>query len=1058
MSQPPITKISQPGTTGLFLRNRLFQMLDRLREKQVVWIAAPAGAGKSSLVSGWLESRELSSLWYHVDQRDADLATFFYYLGLAAQKSDLKKSKPLPVLTPEYLPGLPAFTRSFFEELFQRLKQSGVMVLDNYQDFDQPADFHNLIANGLELTPQGITVIVLSKSGPPPAFARLQANNRVGFIGWDDIRFTQEETAQLASILMPDSVDAVQLHEKTGGWAAGIVLLAETWKVHQENALPPVANQTVFAYFAGEIFSRTDYETRDFLLKTAFLPHMSAAMAEAVNGTRQAGQILSALCRNHYFTQKHSGEMFSYHPLFRDFLLTTAEEHFSPMEYAATLQNAAVVLENTGQPEDAARLFIQGNNFELLAALAAAHAPKLVMRGSIKTLEEWLAVIPDELLEKMPWLLYWKGVCRLFADPAESMACFSRAYRLFDVGQDKAGAFLSAAGQVDAVIFDLSHLHTIDPWIEILKEFTAEETAFPSPEIATQVITNLFIALALRQPSNPALPELIDRACFLSEKCADITLRLKTVQYAVYCNILRGEIDRAGMYLKTLKEVAQLPETGRTAAIFSAVIESFYCYHAGMYDLCLELVQKLLKDGEESGIRVFDNLAAGFAAAASLGKGDLPSADSFLKKMSSVLRSKRRNDMTYYHFLYSWRCLLTGAHAEALTHAEQSLKLARESGSVIAVSVSCHLLSHALYELNRLQDAYNALSEAEHVSIDIHNPRITCLCRLSRAWFSFREGRAEQGVDDLKQALAIGRQRQYTSFEVWIPSMMSTLCTYALEHEIEADYVCTLIEQRSVPPDLSSMGSGRWPWPVEIRALGGFALYLNGSRKAVVGKAQQKTLALLKALVTAGADGISVNRLSALLWPDADGDKAHHALEMVIHRTRKLLGREDALLLRQGLLRLNSLLCRVDAFAFSSGMDSALAAFAEQKTGTALSLFEKYLPICKGYLLDDCDDEELPWILPARKRLVLKYRTGIEKSGGLYESENLHDKALELYRRAFDQADESETLCRCYIRCCLRLGRRSEAVEAYRRLERTMMDTLSVAPSFETANLLKSLS
>lgn len=1058
MNNHPIAKISRPGTTGLFLRDRLFYLLDRLKEKQVLWIAAPAGAGKSSLVSGWLESRELSSLWYHVDQRDADLATFFYYLGLAAQKTDLKKSKPLPVLTPEYLPGLPAFTRNFFEQLFGRLKQPGVMVLDNYQDFDQPADFHNLIANGVELAPQGITVIILSRSGPPPAFARLQANNRVGFIGWDDIRFTQEETAQLASILMPDSVDALQLHEKTGGWAAGIVLLSETWKVHQENALPTVANQTVFAYFAGEIFSKTDHETRDFLLKTAFLPHMSTAMAEAVSGTRHAGQILSALCRNHYFTQQHSGELFSYHPLFRDFLLTKAEEHYSLMEYAACLQHAAVVLENANQPEDAARLYIQANNLERLAALAAAHAPVLVMRGSIKTLEEWLAVIPDQLLEKMPWLLYWKGVCRLFADPAESMACFSRAYKLFDAAQDKAGVFLSAAGQVDAVIFDLSHLHTIDPWIEILKEFAAEETAFPSPEIATQVITNLFIALALRQPSNPALSELIDRACLLSEQCADITLRLKTVQYAVYCNILRGEIDRAGMYLKTLKEVAQLPETGRTAAIFSAVIESFYCYHAGMYDLCQELVQKLLKDGEESGIRVFDNLAAGFAAAASLGKGDLASADSFLKRMSSVLRSKRRNDTTYYHFLYCWRCLLTGAHAEALTHAEQSLKLARESGSVIAVSVSCHLLSHALYELNRLQDAYNALSEAEYVSIDIHNPRITCLCRLSRAWFSFREGRAEQGKDELKQALAIGRQRQYTSFEVWIPSMMSTLCTYALEHEIEADYVCTLIEQRSVPPDLSSMGSGRWPWPVEIRALGGFALYLNGSRKAIVGKAQQKTLAFLKALVAAGAEGISLNRLSALLWPDADGDKAHHALEMVIHRTRKLLGKDEALLLRQGQVRLNAVNCRVDAFAFSSGMENAFAMLADGKIDAACSLLEKHLPLYQGALLDDCDDEELTWVLPARNRFLLKYQVGIEKLGAMYDSQNRQDTALDLFRRAFDLADTSETVCRCYIRCCLKLGRRSEAAMAYHRLERTMFNTLGVSPSPETESLLKSLS
>jgi ATP/maltotriose-dependent transcriptional regulator MalT len=108
MTRPfsPISKISLPLFSGMFPRKRLFRALDRARNRPTVWISGPAGCGKTTLASTYLSARKIPCLWYRLDESDNDVASFFYYMGLASRRSARGKGKPLPLLTPEYLPGL----------------------------------------------------------------------------------------------------------------------------------------------------------------------------------------------------------------------------------------------------------------------------------------------------------------------------------------------------------------------------------------------------------------------------------------------------------------------------------------------------------------------------------------------------------------------------------------------------------------------------------------------------------------------------------------------------------------------------------------------------------------------------------------------------------------------------------------------------------------------------------------------------------------------------------------------------------------------------------------
>ena len=119
-----------------------------------------------------------------MDEGDGDLATFFDYLGLGGKKVAPKTRRPFPLLTPEYLQGIPVFRLRFFEDLFGRLKRSVVLVFDNYHSVGPESRFHEVIGEAFSATPDGINIIILSRHALPPALTRLYANGLVDMLGW----------------------------------------------------------------------------------------------------------------------------------------------------------------------------------------------------------------------------------------------------------------------------------------------------------------------------------------------------------------------------------------------------------------------------------------------------------------------------------------------------------------------------------------------------------------------------------------------------------------------------------------------------------------------------------------------------------------------------------------------------------------------------------------------------------------------------------------------------------------------------------------------------------
>src|SRR5438552_17055824 len=161
-----LAKITRPGFTQVLRRERLFRRLDASREP-LTWIAAPPGAGKTTLAASYLVERDLRHLWYQLDARDADPATFFHYLGLAVRAAAPRLQLALPHLTAEYALGLRAFARRYFEAFAAQLAARFALVFDNYHELPVDAPLHALLRDGIAALPAGFRTLVLSRVAPP---------------------------------------------------------------------------------------------------------------------------------------------------------------------------------------------------------------------------------------------------------------------------------------------------------------------------------------------------------------------------------------------------------------------------------------------------------------------------------------------------------------------------------------------------------------------------------------------------------------------------------------------------------------------------------------------------------------------------------------------------------------------------------------------------------------------------------------------------------------------------------------------------------------------------
>lgn len=1029
---------------------RLHALLEQSRERAITWVAGPPGAGKTTLVAGFVGGNVSLGLWYQLDRDDGDPASFFHYLRQSA--ADVAERRPaLPALTPEYLTDLEGFSRRFFRAFYAQRIPASVFVLDNYQEVESDSGFHAVLAVAVDELPPGMNVFVISRAEPPPRFARHIAAGRMACIGWEDLRLTPDETSEIARCNGIAEMAVVRLvHEHSAGWAAGLRLLLEAFKragaLHIDGSMLPL--DSVFDYFADQVFLHIPQPVQRFLLSTSVLPRMTADLASDISGEKEAGRLLEALHRRHMFTDRRLGGQvtYQYHGMFRAFLQARAIGVFRHRRWASLNRRAAALLESAGAIEDAIEVCLVSGQWSSAARLITQSARRLLAQGRGQTLRQWIGTLPDEQPEHAAALKYWLGASLIPVDQERARTLLEEAYASYASASDLTGQLLASAGIIEARFLQHANHRLVDSWLPVHERLLMQVRPDTPQEAQLSAFATMLITLLYRQPENPMLEVCAQRVLLLVdslEVAADrrITAATFLVWYCSYVGDFR-----------TMRRVLPIGDALLDATELSVLhranwrIWLGYCQHCMLDDAAAQQsLEPALQLGEESGLRPVIFLASYFLGLVHARLGKYEAATACIERMEDVADPQLRIQRAIVHAMRGWLAVERAEPVTALRHGALAWEIGAELGSPSYLLHWGMPKVYGLVESGRLEEARQHVQMQREV---IAPTRIRCFepaLLAAEAIIALREGKTDIARKCAADAFRVAQERDHAGYLRRLSPWIGECAALALDAGNDGDDVrAILLRSHAEPP---SQTACKWPWRWRLVTLGRFEISIAGEVVGFGRKVPRKPLALLATLVAAGPGGAAEDDLCNELWPDLEGDAGHRALAIAIHRLRTMLGESSTVQVAGNRVCLNDRQVWVDAWAFEALADEA-GSDETTRVASALQLYAgSFLPA----------QRDSGRTLSVRERLRSKF---IRLTTHLAQSEEAMghwERAAAMYRRGIEADDLSEPFYRGLMRCHARLGRINEAVVAYRNLRHLLSVTLGRKPSRDTESLYRSL-
>jgi ATP/maltotriose-dependent transcriptional regulator MalT len=422
------SKLHRPRTTRtLVQRPRLLEKLNNGLARPLSLVCAPAGFGKTTLVSSWIEgmtkdrSIHLPAAWLSLDKNDSDMVVFSTYL-IAALRTIFEGAceKTFDLIQAPLHPSLKVITTSLSNEI-EELPSNFILVLDDFQAI-QGGAVSNLLNDLFLHWPRNAHLVLISRSNPPLSLARLRANGEVTEIRSRDLRFDIEETAEYLSKMLqtPLSGQAVEkLDRKVEGWIGALRLatLSLTGASNLDNLTTTLesSNETLVEYLVDEVLAHQFPAIQAFLLKTSVLDRFNVPLCEALIGEGDPAWGMRAcidwLERAELFIiplDNHK-QWYRYHQLFQDMLRFKLASDSKPEQINELHCKASAWFEEQGLMDEALQHALLANDLDLAASLMERGLRDVLNREDRLTLERWLHMLPDEIMLQRPKLLIIKA-------------------------------------------------------------------------------------------------------------------------------------------------------------------------------------------------------------------------------------------------------------------------------------------------------------------------------------------------------------------------------------------------------------------------------------------------------------------------------------------------------------------------------------------------------------------------------------------------------------------------------------------------------------------------
>jgi LuxR family maltose regulon positive regulatory protein len=409
------TKLRAPvARRPLVARDRLVDPLrsDPGARPRLVLVSAPAGFGKTTLLSQWLAADGASRVaWLSLDAADAELRTFLTHLvaALRATGEDVGEESLALMDTDRGLPVADVLA-SLVNDL-DALPGAAVLAFDDYHVIDS-AEVHDAVAFLLDHLPPQVTLAMTTRADPPLPLSRLRARGELVEVRAADLRFTTEEAEAFLNDVMGLRLEPAQvtaLETRTEGWAAGLQLAGLSAGRHGDVAAFvddfTGTHRFVLDYLLDEVLAAQPEEVRTFLLDTSVLDQLTGPLCDALTGGHDGQHTLETLERHNLFVIPLDDQRrwYRYHHLFADALRASLTAR-DPAKVAGLHAAAARWLAENGLLADAVRHATASGDQEQTADLVELALSGARRERQNHLLLEWMQQLPDEVLLGRPLL------------------------------------------------------------------------------------------------------------------------------------------------------------------------------------------------------------------------------------------------------------------------------------------------------------------------------------------------------------------------------------------------------------------------------------------------------------------------------------------------------------------------------------------------------------------------------------------------------------------------------------------------------------------------------
>jgi LuxR family maltose regulon positive regulatory protein len=409
------TKFFIPSSShALILRPRLLTLLNKSLECPLTLVSAPAGFGKTTLLSNWIHSlppERARVAWVSLDEGDNEPVLFWRYVLTALDRALPGFCTELVVyLDTQQAPPLRSILQALINRLAEQPEQF-LLILDDYHLLTEQA-IHTLLAYLLEHLPPQLHLLLATRADPPLPLSLLRARAQMLELRTDNLRCTPEEVVtfltQIASIPLPRDV-VEQVASRTEGWLVGLQLVALS--LQGQGASGDVLGEVsgsqhyIFDYLIEEVFGRQSAAVQTFLLSTSILTQLSAPLCDAVLERSGSQQVLEQLERANLFLVSLDGQRqwYRYHALFAEALRHRLEQT-QPTRVPILHARASRWYARVGLLHEALSHAITAQEWPWAADLIEQVYPHIWGDSDHARLRHWLEQLPTDVVRSRPRL------------------------------------------------------------------------------------------------------------------------------------------------------------------------------------------------------------------------------------------------------------------------------------------------------------------------------------------------------------------------------------------------------------------------------------------------------------------------------------------------------------------------------------------------------------------------------------------------------------------------------------------------------------------------------